>query len=305
MSPHLVALAQASGVIVAGSCAGVLAKQALADVPPFTFVWLQIAIGGILLTAYTFGLRGERLPRRLPGSVWAYIVWIGIANFTLVRVLFVLALARLPATTHAYLVNFVGVVTMAMSVFVLRERPAAVQVVGAVVALLGLRVFFREIPPPTEIVGVVYVAVGVLGLASTNNVTRKLALVTDGRLSNTVLSTVALWIGGLPVVLFGLATDWPPPVHGWTNWSIIALNGAVSITIGLTVWNFILRTLRSYEASVLAATSVIWTALLAVPLLGERLEAHQLGGIALMLVGLALVQIRTGLGLRRSDLDRA
>jgi probable blue pigment (indigoidine) exporter len=296
MNRRLIAITQASSVIILSSFASVLAKLALRDVPPFTFVWLQIAIGGSLVTLYTFWLRRERIPKGLSQEVWAYIIWIGIGNFTIVRVLFMLSLDRLPATTNVYLISFVGIVTMLMSIFVLRERPSVFQILGAAIAISGLRVFFREIPPPSELVGVIYVAIGVLALASTNNIARKLAMVTDNRLANNVISTIALWIGGLPVVLFGLASDWPPAVSGWTNWGIIALSAVVAITIGPTVWNFILRTLRSYEASILAGSSVIYTALFAVPILGERLSLHQIAGIVLMLVGLFLVQVRRGLG---------
>lgn len=70
------------------------------------------------------------------------------------------------------------------------------------------------------------------------------------------------------------------------------LNAVVGITIGLTVWNLILRTLRSYEASLLAGSTVIYTALFAVPILGERLALHQMAGIVSMLIGLFLVQVR-------------
>ena len=62
----------------------------------------------------------------------------------------------------------------------------------------------------------------------------------------------------------------------------------------MTVWNYVLRTLRSYEASILGASTVIWTALLAVPILGEQLAFNQIIGIGLMIVGLALVQVRRG-----------
>lgn len=298
MAPRARAVVTAVSVIIAGCLVGVLAKLSLRDVPPFTFVWLQIAIGGSLLSLYTFGWRRERFPKRLGWSVWAYVLAIGVGNFTIVRVLFLLALERLPVTTHTFLVNFVGIVTMAMSVFILRERPSRVQVVGSLVAIAGLWVFFAEVPAPAELTGVIYLAIAVGALATTNNLARKLAIVTDHALSNNVVSTLACWIGGIPVVLYGIATDWPPAVGGGDagalllNWGIIAINGLVAIAIGLTVWNAVLRTLRSYEASVLAASSVIFTALFAIPILGDRLARHEMLGIALMLVGLSLAQIR-------------
>ena len=295
MNRRIIAIAQTLTMILSSAFVGVLAKLALRDVPPFTFVWLQIAIGGSLLTLYTFQWRGERIPKGLGRQVWAYIIWIGVCNFTIVRVLFMLSLDRLPATTHAYLVNFVGIVTMLMSIFILKERPSICQILGAALAISGLRVFFREIPPPSELIGVVYVAIAVLALASTNTITRKLALVTRDSLSNTIISTVALWIGGLPIVVAGLMIDWPPPMVGWKNWSIILLNAIVGIAIGLTVLNYVLRTLRSYEVSILAGSGVVWTAIFSVPILGERRALHQIVGIAMMLVGFSLVQVRRGI----------
>lgn len=294
MNSRLTAIGQATSVIMATCLAGVLAKHSLGDVPAFTFVWLQIGIGCGLLTLYTFVVRRERIPTGLGCQVWAYVVWLGIANFAIVRVLFMLSLERLPATTHTYLVNFVGVVTMVMSIFLLRERPSLFQVGGALVALSGLWVFFPELPPPDQQIGLLYVSIAVLALASTNNIARKLALVTRNQLSNNVVSTLAALIGGLPVVGYGLWTDGAPALPGWKHWGIIALNGLVAISVGLTVWNFILRTLRSYEASILAATSVIFTALFALPILGERLAGHQIVGIVLMLAGVVLAQIRRG-----------
>ncbi len=272
----------------------VLAKLALRDVPAFTFVWLQIAIGGVVLAAFSFGLRRQRIPRGLGRRAWIFMAWIGVCNFTIVRLVLMLGLERLPSTTHAFLQNTVGLVTMAMSVVMLREPPTRAQVAGAVLALAGLGIYFRDIPPPRELAGVVYVAIGVLGLASTNNVARKLVMETGERLPTDVLSVVAIAVGGIPVVLAGVATDWPPPVSGATNWAIIGANGAIGIAFSLTVFNHVLRTLRSYEASILASSSVIYVALFAVPILGERLALHEVVGIATMLAGLALSQARRG-----------
>jgi hypothetical protein len=54
MNRRLIALARTLTVLLVSALVGVLAKLALRDVPSFTFVWLQIAIGGSLLTLYTF-----------------------------------------------------------------------------------------------------------------------------------------------------------------------------------------------------------------------------------------------------------
>lgn len=321
MNPRLAAIAQAVVVVIVSALLGVLAKFALRRVAPFSFAWLQVAIAGVVLSLYTFGICRERLPRRLSGRVWLLLTLIGLGNFAAVRVLFLNSLDRLPATTHAYLVNFVGFATMGLSVVMLRERPFLTQLAGAALALVGLRVFFWHAPAAEASLGLICAAAGVAILAVTNNLARKLAVEIVGggggdaavrpELSNNLVSTIALWIGGAPIVAAGLLFDLPPRVTGWESWGIIGLSAVVGVAVGMTVWNHVLRTLRSYEASLLGSLAVVFTALFATPILGERLTPSQSVGVALLLAGVALVQIRRGsmltlavwLGARRAGAD--
>ena len=289
-----VAIFQTLGILILISLGHVLSKLALSDVPPFTLAWLSVAVGMIFLSVYTFGFRRERIPPGLGKQVWLYIIAIGLLNFVIGRITLTLSLDRLPATTNIYLVNFIGFITMGMSIFILKEAPTIFQVLGAVVAFAGLRVFFDEIPSAYEIVGVLFVLIGITGVAYTNNIARKVAIVTNYSLSNSTMSALALLIGGAVIVPIGLIFDWPPQVAGWQNWGIVLYTGVFMIGISMTIWNYILRTLRSYEASILGASTVIWTALLALPILGERLTINQIIGIGLMIAGLALVQVRRG-----------
>jgi hypothetical protein len=72
LNRRIIAITQTLTALLASAFVGVLAKLALRDVPPFTFVWLQIAIGGSLLTLDTFPWRGERIPicYRCPSIAW-------------------------------------------------------------------------------------------------------------------------------------------------------------------------------------------------------------------------------------------
>jgi drug/metabolite transporter (DMT)-like permease len=291
---RLIAIGQTVGVLMLMSLGTVYQKKALSDVKPFTFVAITLLIGMVAMSIYTFVIRGERIPRGLGREVWSYILAIGLGNFVISRIMQVFALQRLPATTNAYVGNFIGFLTMGMSIFILKESPTLFQILGAVIAITGLRIFFAEIPAPDQLIGLVMVLVGITAVAYTNNIARKLAIVTNNKLSNNIVSCVALLIGGSITVVVGLAADWPIQVNGWENWTILVYNGLISVAFGLTVWNAILRVLRSYEASILGASSVIWTSLLAIPVLGERLALNQMMGIGLMLAGLTLVQVRRG-----------
>jgi len=289
-----IAITQTVTMLVFMSLGTVLTKLTLSEVSPLTFTWVSLVIGGTILITYTFIIRKERIPRNLGRQVWLYIFAIGFFNFVVGRFSLMYALNLMPATTNTYITNFIGFITMVMSIFILKEAPTIFQVMGAVIAFSGLRVFFLQIPPASELLGIVITFIGIIGIAYTNNIARKLAIVTNFKLSNNIISTMALIMGGSITVCIGLILDWPPQISGWQNWGTILYSGFIGVAIGLTVWNYILRTLRSYEASILGASTVIWTALLAVPILGERLASNQLIGIGLMLAGLALVQVRRG-----------
>jgi drug/metabolite transporter (DMT)-like permease len=185
---------------------------------------------------------------------------------------------------------------MGMSMVILKEMPGFYQVLGAVVAFAGLRVFFPEPPQGGELVGIIMILVSITGIAYTNNIARKLAIETENKISNNIISALAILIGGsVAVVIYLIVDGWPPYVPRWTDWLVIIYAGIFMRAMGLTIWNLILRTLRSYEASILGASTVIWTSILAVIFLNETLTRNQIIGIAMMLVGLVLVQVRKSL----------
>lgn len=289
-----IAIIQTLSVLILMSLGTVLIKLALSDMSAFTLAWVSVAVAMVALAFYTFVIRRERIPSGLTRQVWIYIVVIGILNFFVGRITLTLSLDLLPATTHTYLTNFIGFITMAMSIFILKEVPTLFQILGAVIAFAGLRVFFDQAPSADEFMGVGLILIGITGVAYTNNIARKLVIITNFTLSNNIISSVALLVGGSFTVLTGIIVDWPPQIIGWQNWGIVLYVGILMIALMMTVWNYVLRTLRSYEASILGASTVIWTALMAIPILGEQLSTNQIIGIGLMLAGLALVQVRLG-----------
>ena len=295
MSSRIGPIAVFTAVMFASALMGVLAKLALVEVPAFTFAWLQILAAGVFLVIYS-GFTSVRTGRpilpQLDLREWLAVVAIGLINFGLVRVLMLMALERLPATTYVFLLGFVGLTTMIMSSAFLAERPGRWQILGTLMAIAGVWLFFPVLPAPQEMLGVVYSGLVVIGLATTNNISRWLMTRQGGTLSSSMLSTMAILVGGLPIVVAGLFSDWPPEIGDSRNGWIILANGVIAIALTQTVFNSLLRKLRSYEASVLGGSGLIWTALLAIPILGERLSAIQVGAIVVLLIGLVLAQLR-------------
>jgi hypothetical protein len=156
---------------------------------------------------------------------------------------------------------------------------------GLGIANVGLRVSLSRSPTPLELLGVIAVPIGVMTLASTHTTPSVPAIVTDNRLSNTRVSTVALWMSGFPIVMF----KWDELGHDHAEHRGRHYRRPA-------VWHVILLTRSSYEASILGASSVTSTAPFTIPILGERLAMHHIAGMALMLVRLSLVQVRQNLG---------
>lgn len=291
---RIIAIGQCLGVLILMSFGAIFMKIALFEVDPITFAWVTVGIAMITMSLYTFGFRRERIPKGLTKQVWFFIIMIGICNFTISRFTRPFAVQRLPVVTVSYVGNFIGFITMAMSIFILKEVPTIFQLIGAAIAFIGIRIFFLVGPTSYEFVGILFILVGIVAVAYTNNIARKLAIVTNNGISNNIVSTVALLIGGTLTVGIGLLIDGVPKIYGWKNWAIILYTAIITTSLGLTVWNKILRTLRSYEASILGASTIIWTTILAVLILGETLTDYKLFGMALMVIGLILVQVRKG-----------
>ncbi len=292
MNPHSKAAYTLVATIFIAALVTVLAKVSLERVDAFTFNWLQIAVCMVFLSCYTFIWRKEAWPGQLTAAQWFYAAAIGIANFTLVRFLFLAGLETMPVTTHAYLVNFVGLITMMLSVFLLGERPFFIQFFGAIVALSGLTIFFDRIPAPHEFLGILYVATGVFFLALTNNLIRRFMLFHRDSMSVVMLSTLAIWIGGIPLVVTGVILDSQSLSIGWKDALVITANGVFGLALTLIVFNKVMQVLRSYEASILASCGVVFVAILAIPITNEVLTLNKIFGIIILFIGILMTQFK-------------
>lgn len=288
------ALVSVSLLVLGASLLTVLARPVLASgrVPPLAFVWMQLGMGTLCLGAVAWWRGHLRAPAGLSGRQWLCIAGMGICNFGLVRLLFFACLSRVPAATHAYLINFVGILTMLLSAVWLKERPTPWQLVAAAVALSGTQLFFWELPPSEARVGLLYGALGVVLLAVTNILARQLNLLPGPPVSSLFAGWAALLIGGTPLMLWGAWQIGVPPTMRAADLAVVCGHAVVGIALAVTVWVHALRTLRSFEASLLAGASLVYTTLLAIPLLDEVPASHQVWGMVLMVLGLFGVQLR-------------
>ncbi|MBV1911205.1 MAG: DMT family transporter [Kangiellaceae bacterium] len=266
------------------------AKVALTEVPFYSFIWLQMLVASGVMLFYTLVVKKETLFVRGATKALIMVVGIGLLNYLLVRFLFIYSLNLLPVTTHAYLMNFVGIVTMLLSALILKEKPRVVQIVGAGVAILGLWIFFCDQPKDGGLVGLMSVSGAVLCLALTNILLRHLHLIKGNKYSHNQIATISITVGSIPLVAYGLVSDVPLAPISPKNWMIIFANGLVANAIVMLVFSQVMQHLKAYEASLIAMSALVFTALFAMPILGDYLNAFEVGGMVFMIVGIVIVQ---------------
>lgn len=237
----------------------VLAKGSLGNVEAIDFIWLQMLFAIAFIVFYTFGIKRESIPTNVPLNAWLIVLAMGICNFTLVRTLFILALELMPVTTHAYVINFVGIMTMFLSALILKEKPLPLQLIGAVVAILGIQVYFDVYPQTEQLHGVALLACAVFFLALTNILMRLLHIKHLGVLPANLVSCTAISSGGLPLVIYGLQFYQRVFEISWFDWLVIASNGIVAMALVMNVFNIVMQHLKAFEASIIASSGLVFT----------------------------------------------
>jgi len=111
-----------------------------------------------------------------------------------------------------------------------------------------------------------------------------------------VYTTLKNAIAGLVLIALVLATIRPSAIRAVpaASWAKLALIGVVGGSVPFLLFFGGLAEASAPSAAFIHKTLFIWVAILAVPLLGERLGLVQLGALAVLLVGQALILTPAG-----------
>jgi drug/metabolite transporter (DMT)-like permease len=266
-----------------------LAKLLLAAAGPLVIAGLLYVGGGIALLAYRAVERrlsqGGFGPREAPlrAADLPLLAAITVTGGILGPVLMLVGLERVSGAVGSLLLNLEAPFTMLLAVALFGEhlgrRPAlaAGVVIGGAV-LLGYQ--------PGEVhadwLGVLAMAAACLSWGVDNNLTQRLSL----RDPIALVRVKALGAGTCTLVVAALAGE-PLPPAGVLLPALIV--GAVSYGLSLVLDVYALRLLGAAREAAFFATAPFVGALAAVPILGERLGAADLAGMAVMALGVVLL----------------
>ena len=183
----------------------------------------------------------------------------------------------------------ITIATLIVGIFLLKEIPSKLQSIGILITLSGGALYFIRGLQAGEILGLVIFGIGLIGFTIFGIFGRKLAKA--GTVSTLRLTTIPLALGGVITLLIAIPLEGLPSAP-LTSWGLILFLAVVNTAIAYVLYNHALQIMTAFQMNIALSLTPIWTAIFGFFLFDERLEALQMLGIAVMIVGVMLVQVR-------------
>ncbi len=277
-------LALVALVVVAWGSNFTAMKLALAEVPPFLFVGLRFAILLPLLAVL----------KRPPVPWWKILAIGALINMGQFAFLFAALRADASAGLGALLLQVQAPLTILFSLIFFGERISAGQVAGLAFALAGLGVFVVSAGGNVTGLGLSLILCGALCWSLGNLVLKRM-----GRVNTLALFVWASLVPPLPMLALSTLVEGPTPfatiaAMSLQGWMAVVYVATASTVLGYSLWGALLA--RHPAARVTPFALLIPVVALAVSgvVLGERPDPLDWLGGAVILSGLALLQIAPG-----------
>jgi len=259
--------------------------------PPLSFAGLRYSLAFLLLIPFVaFNPTQRKQLKQLTATDWLWLSALGVVYYALTQGAQYLSLAYLPAALVSMLLNLTPVVVGLGGLFFLGEHPVSLQWLGLSLAVVGVGLYFQgEQLTPGQWVGLGVAVFCVLVNAASSVMGRRVNR--SGHLSPLVVTFVSMGIGAVLLLVAGGLTQGFGPLT-LQHWLIIAWLALVNTALAFTLWNASLRVLTAVESSILNSLMLPQIAILAYVFLHETLSILEIGGLALVCLGVILVQIK-------------
>ena len=231
------------------------------------------------------------LPR--PKIPWSMLVAIGLTIFTGQFLLQFFGIANgMPAGLTAVVSQTQALFTVLFAVVVLGDRPNRRQIVGMLTALVGLMMIGLTIGGTVTLLGFALTLGSAISWAVGNVLVK--------RLERAEMLNLMVWaslVPPLPALAISFIVDGPESLWAalaTVSWSGIAAPiylGIVASVFAYAIWGNLLQRYSTGAVAPFALLSPCVGAVASVFVFGERFGPLRIGGIAFMLVGLAVVSV--------------
>jgi O-acetylserine/cysteine efflux transporter len=270
----------ALGVVSIWGVNFVVIKIGLQELPPILFTALRFLCAALPLVFFV------KRPQTAMGLVLAYGMFQFALQFTL---LFTGIKLGLPAGLASLVIQLQAFFTIGLAVLMLQERPKAVQLLGALVALGGMALVAIHLEGKTTLIGFVLVVLAGACWAFANIVTKKmgqvnaLSLVVWGSLVATPPLLLASWI-----VEGGAAWQLAASRFGLKSLATVLFQAYPNTILGFGIWSMLMRRYPTATVAPFSLLVPVAGMASAALFLGEALQWWKVVAGVLVLGGLAL-----------------
>ncbi len=296
-----VPLLPAAAFVIVWSSGYIAGPAAVAAAAPFTVLGYRFVLAALLAGAVARVLRGPlRITRPVLKRVLAVGLMMNAVQFGLMYLAFD---AGLGPTVGSMLHSLSPVLTVLLAGVLLGERVRAWQVLGFVVGVIGvLLVLGRDLSGAGGALGFALGATATLGLSLGTLGQRWVGGSEGGGVDPWWSATLQLGVSAPPLFALGLLVEGPWPVRdvgaaiGW-----VVLLAVVNSVLGLLLLGLVVRRGGAGAASSVFFLAPPVTALMAWAVFGDTLDARELSGLLVAVVGVAIATRTRGSSPARPD----
>ena len=282
MIRRLIPYLEAISVVLIWAVSPPLIKILLEDLSPYEIASLRYVVAFLFFIPLLFFF-SRGILRVLRTQDWLRLGSMGIAGFAIGNLMMSKGLENLNATTSAFLLNGIPVLTFLLGAAFLNEKPASLQWLGLVIALAGGVIFFGMSVDLDDFYSIGLTLIGVLAYTFNGLIGR--AIAREKVVDSVTLSAVPMGIGGFALLFISPLHAFPPR----STWGIMLWLIVPGSMLAFLLWNHARRNLKAFESSITLNLMPIGTALISPWLIGETIPGRAWAGILVTLVGVLLV----------------
>jgi len=270
----------------------VLIKWGLQEVPPLFFATLRYALAFVELAVASMILSRRRAAAPAPRKVRSQsLILAGACGYTIAQGFQYVGLFFLPAVSTAFILTFNPIFVLVIGVAFLGEAARGGELVGLLIALAGALVFFfGRLSLQGEWLGVLITIVSGIGWAAYVIMVR--GIQRERSIDSLRLTTITMGIGVAGLVLLTLATG-EFAILSLPNWIFVVWLATANTALAFFLWNWALTSIRAYHLTVLQNVMLVEIAVLSFVFLDEAITPLMIVGLAAVLLGVVMVQLRS------------
>ena len=277
-------------VVIIWSSSWILIKIGLRDIPPLTFAGLRYFMAFLVLVPFLLQRQVKQQVRDFSRNDWKLVILMGVVSYFISQGAQFLSLDYLPATTLSLILNLTSIFVTLSAVFLIKEFPTRLQVLGLVINITGIFLFFYPAGfTKSSALGYVFGIVCLVANVFGTLIGRKLNF--QGRLNPIALTIVSMGIGSTILLATGLLMDGIPQL-GARSLLILIVLAVVNTAFTFVMWNYALQTLTALESSIINGMMLVFITIFSWIFLDETQTLQGVAGLLLAFVGAIIVNFR-------------